>query len=41
VAELMRLLMDEQKLGWTKAWEITCEVFAFTNHTVSFYSFVR
>ena len=34
VSELMRLLMDEHRLGWTKAWEITGQVFAFTNHTV-------
>ncbi|KAK9801928.1 hypothetical protein WJX73_005816 [Symbiochloris irregularis] len=34
VPELMRLLMDEHSLGWTRAWEITSQVFAFTNHTV-------
>jgi len=34
VAELMRLLMDENNLGWTQAWDITQKVFAFTNHTV-------
>lgn len=34
VAELMRLLMDEYKLGWTKAWDLTTQVFSFTNHTV-------
>ncbi|GLC34950.1 Acid phosphatase pho1 [Pleodorina starrii] len=34
VAELMRVLMDEHKLGWTKSWEICTKVFAFTNHTV-------
>jgi starch phosphorylase len=26
VAELMRLLMDENQLGWTQAWDITCKV---------------
>ncbi len=26
VPELMRVLMDEQKLGWTKSWEITTKV---------------
>ncbi len=26
VAELMRLLMDENRLGWTQAWEMTCKV---------------
>ena len=30
----MRVLMDENKLGWTKSWEITTKVFSFTNHTV-------
>ena len=34
VPELMRILMDENKLGWTQSWEITTKVFAFTNHTV-------
>ncbi|GFR48003.1 hypothetical protein Agub_g9829 [Astrephomene gubernaculifera] len=34
VAELMRVLMDDHKLGWTKSWEICTKVFAFTNHTV-------
>jgi len=34
VPELMRLLMDENKLGWTKSWELCTKVFAFTNHTV-------
>jgi len=34
VPELMRLLMDDHGLGWTKSWEITTRVFSFTNHTV-------
>lgn len=34
VAELMRILMDEEGLGWTKSWEVTQKTFAFTNHTV-------
>jgi hypothetical protein len=34
VPELMRVLMDDHRLGWTKAWEIASKVFAFTNHTV-------
>ena len=33
-SELMRLLMDEHGLGWTKSWDITTRVFSFTNHTV-------
>ncbi len=34
VAELMRLLMDEQHLPWNEAWEITCQTMAYTNHTL-------
>ena len=34
IPELMRLLLDEHKLGWTKSWDITSKVFSFTNHTV-------
>lgn len=34
VAELMRLLMDQYGLGWNKAWEITTQSMAYTNHTL-------
>ncbi len=34
VAELMRLFMDEQGLGWDQAWEITQATMAYTNHTL-------
>ncbi|MCK4623310.1 MAG: glycogen/starch/alpha-glucan phosphorylase [Desulfuromonadales bacterium] len=34
VAELMRLLLDEQGLGWDEAWEITRGTMAYTNHTL-------
>ena len=34
VAELMRLLMDEEGLGWDQAWDITTKCCAYTNHTI-------
>jgi starch phosphorylase len=34
VAELMRLLVDENDLPWEKAWEVTRAVLAYTNHTL-------
>ena len=34
VPELMRILMDEQGLGWEEAWEITSKACAYTNHTI-------
>ncbi|MDY0221894.1 MAG: glycogen/starch/alpha-glucan phosphorylase [Desulfobacterium sp.] len=34
VAELMRLLVDEYALPWERAWEITQQTLAYTNHTV-------
>ncbi|WP_346664134.1 glycogen/starch/alpha-glucan phosphorylase [uncultured Merdimonas sp.] len=34
VAELMRILLDEEDLGWNEAWEITTKVCAYTNHTI-------
>ncbi|WP_455379025.1 glycogen/starch/alpha-glucan phosphorylase, partial [Petrachloros mirabilis] len=34
VVELMRLLVDERKLDWDKAWAITVDSFGYTNHTL-------
>ena len=33
IPELMRLLVDVEKLTWEKAWEITVATCAYTNHT--------
>jgi len=34
VAELMRLLLDDYDFTWQKAWDITTQTFAYTNHTL-------
>jgi len=34
VAELMRVLMDEEGLEWDEAWEVTTKTCAYTNHTI-------
>ena len=34
VAELMRILVDEEGLEWDEAWEVTTKTCAYTNHTI-------
>jgi starch phosphorylase len=34
VAELMRILVDEARLGWDAAWDLTVRTLAYTNHTL-------
>ena len=34
VAELMRLLVDEHRIGWDDAWRLTTQALSYTNHTL-------
>ena len=34
IPELMRILVDQQQMDWTEAWQVTQAVFSYTNHTI-------
>lgn len=34
IPEMMRILVDEEEIGWDEAWQITVNTFSYTNHTV-------
>lgn len=34
IPELMRVLMDDHRLGWDEAWNLTTNIVAYTNHTI-------
>lgn len=34
IAEVMRILVDEENFEWNRAWDIVCKIFSFTTHTV-------
>lgn len=34
VPELMRIFLDEEKMGWEEAWKLVNSVFGYTNHTL-------
>ena len=34
IPELMRILIDEEGIEWTEAWNMCCKIFSYTNHTL-------
>lgn len=34
IPEMMRILIDVEEMGWDEAWQITVNVFSYTNHTI-------
>ena len=34
IAEMMHLLVDREEISWEKAWKLTTNIFAYTNHTI-------
>ena len=34
IPEMMRILVDEELLDWDEAWDISCRIFSYTNHTI-------
>ena len=34
IPEMMRILIDEEGIAWTEAWNMCCKIFSYTNHTL-------
>ena len=35
ILELLRIFLDEERMGWDASWELVIRTFAYTNHTCS------